>query len=377
MEAGYRVLAGGEVPFALAVHIVLIGVLILSVVTSWPGAHGRDARRGSTHLATLGVAVLGLVLVVAFHASLSHLLVSAYFPEGRARFYPALLLLLALTSGAILAFRRLREFDPRIAVVAGTTFVIVVLVGAAIPSAGADITEYRQAKLMTLVKRQAYEEVVRLHSSSGADRFRLSRCPPVLDAPWGFAAYFAWRGHPEINVLLEGDGDSGKALEGGPRTVVDCRVPVLAPWPGRGAVRAAGPVRRIQFVEGQLLGGFAYDFWVPPTVSHCSVRGRYNPNAGGSPLYEESFVYELSFGTGYAGEPVRIIDAREVSAVRWSSARSTVGYAQSGDVSKAVPLAAFDAEDWQSRPYVRVLVTGLGPGWVTDYADVRMNCDDV
>lgn len=102
-----------------------------------------------------------------------------------------------------------------------------------------------------------------------------------------------------------------------------------------------------------------HDFWVGPSVTHCTVFGSFNPNNEGSGAYRESYEFEVLFGTNVdygRACSARALDAKCTGQMRWLDTAVTISFVVDGKPVTQVPLDWF-SRDWPSRPLMRVHVS--------------------
>lgn len=438
VKAGYDTLFTGSVSYSVYLNSLILILLILALgIVSLASYRARQRDLANQQLLDdlFSLNLLALTFMVAFISSLVHLFFSPYFP-WYARMYPALLLAVGLGFSLLLLVRLVNPAmqqellealtglpslnddykgsvqisDPIINLL--SIFLLsILLFNITMPNLERNINIYRREVWLTAIRRQAYQTIVNTHYASGQVNFRLSRCPPGLESTWGLVGYFDWRGYPELSVILDGDGDTQSALGEKNWDTVECVVPPLYPWkwannnidatsaetetrevdtlgtflafPWRwsGNTKTTPPlVRSVVYYDAEGQGAWDYDFWVPEGVTHCTLIGAYNPNAGGHVRYQETFEYRVIFGNGWNHVnqwPMRLIESYPVGSVHWSDATVSINYFHDNQLVNQVPLMAFGYEP-QERPLVRISIKDVGTGWLagwmTAYSDVRMNC---
>lgn len=302
-----------------------------------------------------GLFAVGLLL--AFHASLSHLLISPYFPPY-ALTYPSLLLAVGLvagllflgsfmqpsvqqqlvqawhcqsgsgddgsatadrqrTPGAVIdttgkgngaqTYTPLRETSPPTAPLLLARLVRLVLPGlglllvfvlVTLPNIPHMVNAYRLQVWISHIRQQTYQRVMQVHAQTGDTHFLLTHCLVDMEAPWGYPAYFGWYGSTDIAVVLEGYRDWFTHMDTQHEWhKIACTVPPFEPWPlpMQTPTSTAHPVRTISYQNSAGAGVWQSDFWVSQEVDHCTLRGAYHPDIAAHPDRKRSIDYRLAF----------------------------------------------------------------------------------
>jgi hypothetical protein len=350
---------------AVVIHTLLLATIAVLLAAAW-------LRRREEAL----VPALAAGFALAFHASMAHLLFAPYFPGGRVRYYPALLLLLTM---ALAVCAALRLFVARAAVARAAA--VVALAAAtviAVRHFPLVAEQYRVERWNSIIRLDVRQRMVELCRTTPHRKFRLTGCPIFTDNTWGWEAYLAWRGYPGATVVPIGMSTEFNPV-GDEWVPVGCRVPPLLPPPTLAhetytptAVRnilypAASPVQ---------FGAWDSDFWVPPTVTECHAVGAYNPNsAGGS--YKETFDYRILFGLGLSPDGTQsmvLLSPQLAGGVRFWPDRTAVYWVYGGKLLRAAPEKAFHDPDWNRRPYLRIAQSQVIIGRFGWYSDVRLTC---
>jgi hypothetical protein len=237
------------------------------------------------------------------------------------------------------------------------------------------INEYRHEVWLAGIRDRARRVILQRHDATGENRFRLSSCPPQLDNPWGSTGYFKWKGRPDVQVVLEGDEDTLRALGKEKWTTISCDVPPVFPWTLSDAVsdRPLSPVRNLMRVNDAGQGAYDLDYWVPQSKSLCDVDGQFNPNVGGSSSYQDSFRQVINFANVWTGRVERTLQVTPIAKPVWPSGKIAVSYVYRGQRVPTVPLEAFDGKP-EERPLLRVSIENIGAGWISGYVGLHLAC---
>jgi hypothetical protein len=425
-------------PFVVPLHSLLLGLLLVGGIGSGLACYRARHCQRCDRMVLTGLLSKGLFaggVLLAFHASLSHLLISPYFPPY-ALTYPSLLLAVGLVAGLLFlgsfmqpsVQQQLRQawrgqrvtgddgpatgdkqetpgvvqshtplsdtspptapplLAPLVRLVLPALGLLLVFVLVTLPNIPHMVNAYRLQVWISHIRRQTYQRVMQVHAQTGETHFLLTRCLVDMEAPWGYPAYFGWYGSADIAVVLEGYRDWFTRIDGQDEWhKIACTVPPFAPWPlpMQTPAATAHPVRSISYQNNAGKGVWQSDFWVSPEVDHCTLSGTYHPDIAAHPDRKRSIGYRLAF---HNQEETASAQTMRRFAVQPADGTGQAGqadgdgvtfaYVLDGKERQAVPLASF-AHEWADRPFVRVTVTTPGLTWLGlyRYHTLRLQCE--
>ncbi len=347
--------------------------------------------------------LLTFSFLASFLVSLSHLLISYYFPPY-AIFYPSFLLSAGLVHLVMVVcqlrnralryelslylrlniipgnfnryFESLQQIHWRLMIFCFLGFLMIIMT---IPNIEKLINIYKQAVWMTEIRQITYHEIIKKYHSTGKTNFSISSYPINLDNPWGANGYFTWYGYPKIKIVFEGQGIAASEKEMIEWQVIKCSVPALFPWKWVSESRPLSkPVRVMLSVNSNKEGIEEWDFWVPPGIKNCKIIGSLNPNVMGSPLYRENLEFILNLTSHMHKEPIISIDVLQIGELRWPNIKVSLGFVYNDNITQDVPLHAFSLQDAQKRPLVRVsIVNKTIASYLSAYTNVRLECPNL
>lgn len=385
VDRAYHTLFGGVMPYPMLLHGGVLLILLAALACLLVGYYGTGARGiGDPVPRCRSLLLLNLMAIgfaIAFHASMTSLLISPYFPSYSTSF-SALLLAAALALTVVLVSELAVPTLLSARVVRILAFVSLPVMALCVtwPHVNRIANTYRYEVWLSGVRSGLQRAVVEDHQRTGQSLYRLVDCPPSLEfgvaSPLVLRDYFSWRGLPSVATVHEGSGDAAAAPATATATALTCPVPPLYPW-GSSEPFTAEPVRTTMHVTSALGGVEVRDFWVSERVKSCTLVGSYNPNVSASAAYRESFHYHLAFGVGHNGRAIaRIVQPVRVAGVAWHGTQEKVSIAfvtNGGELSTYAALEEYQRPQTE-RPLLRVSIIGLHPSWLTSYSTVRLDC---
>ena len=238
---GYTIRSTYSADLAFVIlHGILLAVLFSGLaVTLWAYIKSRQKFRLEAQIKLrnlLGLEVLALIYIVAFHASVSTFFFTPYFPDYT-KAYPSLLVVfgwiyslwafvqasdsvvwdsliatLLSTPDSFDVKHNLAGADLQTKVLLAFLALSIIFVFITLPNTIRVINIYKNEIWINNQRYKTRHKIIDLYLGDKKSKFLLSPCPQLFDSYWAYSPFFSWQGYPEIQVVMEGAYNYGPAM---------------------------------------------------------------------------------------------------------------------------------------------------------------------